>query len=106
MDTKSATQMANLYGLKSSVAFNKLLVKCGLLIATNKGYVLAENLRALGLTTTVEASYFLPNGIRATKKKSAWTEKGQQFVHKRLSRIGIIPVSEQRDLFGEPINVD
>lgn len=100
METKSAKQMANLYGLKSSVAFNKLLVKCGLLITTNKGYVLAENLRALGLTATVEASYFLHNGIRATKKRSAWTEKGQQFIHKRLSRIGIVPTSEQRDLFG------
>ena len=103
METKNATQMANLYGLKSSVAFNKLLVKCGLLIATDKGYVLAENLRELGLTTTVEASYFLPNGIRATKKRSAWTEKGQQFIHKHLSRIGIIPVSEQRDLFVESL---
>lgn len=91
--------MADLYGMKSSVAFNKLLVSCGLLIHTAKGFVLAEALRELGLTAAVEVPYFLPNGIRASKKKSVWTEKGQQYIHKRLARIGIVPASEQRDLF-------
>lgn len=100
MDTKSATQMASLYGMKSSVAFNKILVKCGLLVHTNKGYCLADSLKNLGLVAVIDYPFFLPNGIKATKKKSAWTEKGQQYIHKHLSRIGIVPVSEQRDIFG------
>jgi hypothetical protein len=103
METKNATQMARLYGLKSSVAFNKLLVKCGVLVSTNKGYVLADSLRDQELTAVVESSYFLPNGIRATKKKSAWNEKGQKYIHQRLSRIGIVPTSEQNDLFGNTL---
>lgn len=100
MNTKSATQMADLYGLKSSVAFNKLLVKCGLLIATAKGYCLASGLKGLGLVAIIDVPYFLPNGIRASKKKAVWTVEGQQYIHERLARIGIVPVSEQRDLFG------
>lgn len=100
MATKNATQMAKLYGLKSSVAFNNLLVKCGLLIHTVKGYVLADSLRNQQLTDVAESPFFLPNGIKATKKKSVWTEKGQQYIYQRLSRIGIVPTSEQNDLFG------
>lgn len=100
MATKNATQMASLYGMKSSVAFNKILVKCGLLVHTNKGYCLADSLKNLGLVAVIDYPFFLPNGIKATKKKSAWTEKGQQYIHKHLSRIGIVPTSEQNDLFG------
>ena len=103
METKSATQMAKLYGMKSSVAFNKILVNCGLLIKTAKGYCLANGLKNLGLVTVIDASYFLPNGIKATKKKAVWTEKGQEYIHKHLSRIGIVPVSEHRDLFVETL---
>lgn len=91
--------MARIYGLKSSVAFNKLLVKCGVLTDTNKGYVLAESLRGQGYTTVINKPYFLPNGIRATKKRSAWTESGQQFIRQRLGRNGIVPVSEQQNIF-------
>ena len=100
MSTKSATQMADLYGMKSSIAFNKLLVNCGMLIQTVKGYVLADSLKDLGLTAVAESTFFLPNGVKASKKKSVWTEKGQQYIHSQLARIGIVPVSEQRDLFG------
>lgn len=100
MATMSATQMADLYGMKSSVSFNKLLVNCGMLIRTDAGYCLANGLKDLGLVVIIDAPYFLPNGIRATKKKAVWTEKGQQYIHRRLRRIGIVPASEQTDLFG------
>lgn len=100
MNTMTATQMATAYGLKSSIAFNKLLTKCGLLTATEKGYVLADSLRGQGYITVIEVGYFLPNGIRATKKKAVWTEKGQQFIRERLGRIGIFPANEQTDIFG------
>lgn len=99
MNTKSATQMATVYGLPSSQAFNKLLEKCGLLARTDKGFVLSDRLRGQGYTVVVEAPYFLPSGIRATKKKSVWTETGQQYIHQRLARLGIVPVSEQTNLF-------
>lgn len=99
METKTATQMATLYGLKSSVAFNKLLVKCGVLLHTDKGYVLAEHLRDRGLTVVINAPFFLPSGIRAFKKKSVWNETGQQFVHDILAHHGILPVSERTSLF-------
>lgn len=99
MAIMSATQMANLYGMKSSVAFNKLLVNCGLLIHTSAGYCLANDLKDQGMVAVIDAPYFLPNGIKATKKKAVWTEKGQEYIHQRLGRIGIVPASEQRDLF-------
>ena len=99
MNTKTATQMAAIYGLKSSVAFNKMLVKCGILNYTDKGYVLSQPMRGRGFTTVVEAPYFLPNGLRITKKKSVWTESGQHFIHQHLGRIGIVPVSEQTNMF-------
>ena len=99
METASATQMATAYGLKSSIAFNKLLTKCGLLTATEKGYVLADSLRGQGYITVVEVGYFLPNGFRATKKKAVWTEKGQHFIRERLGRIGIVPTTEQTNIF-------
>ena len=100
MNTKSATQMASLYGLKSSIAFNKLLVNCGLLIHTNAGYCLADSLKNLGLVAIIDVPFFLPSGIKASKKKAVWTEKGQQYIRQRLGRIGIVPTSEQTDLFG------
>lgn len=99
MATKSATQMANLYGMKSSVAFNKVLVNCGLLVDTNAGYCLADSLKNLGLVAVIDYSYFLPNGIKATKKKAVWTEKGQEYIRQRLGRIGIVPTTDQLDLF-------
>lgn len=99
MENKTATQMATVYGLKSSTAFNKMMAKCGVLQDTVKGYVLAEALRGQGLTAVIEVGYFLPNGFRATKKKSVWTEKGQQYIRQRLGRIGIIPADEQTDMF-------
>ena len=99
MDIMTATQMATIYGLKSSVAFNKLLVKCGLLVHTNKGYVLSKPMRGWGFTTVIEVPYFLPNGFKATKKKCVWTESGQHFIRQHLSRHGITPVSEQLNLF-------
>ena len=95
----TATQMAKAYGLKSPQAFNKLMVKCRVLVDTVKGYVLAEAFRGQGYSAVIDHPYFLPNGIRATKKKAVWTEKGQQFVRARLARIGIIPVNEQTDIF-------
>lgn len=99
MNTMTATQMARLYGLKSSIAFNKLMVKCGILKDTSKGYVLAEELRDRGLVTAIDTSFFLPNGIKATRKRAVWTDEGQQFIHHRLARIGIVPTDEQTSLF-------
>lgn len=99
MEPKTATQMAAIYGLKSSVAFNKMLEKCGLLTKTAKGYVLSKPMQGWGFTTVVEVSYFLPSGIRAKKKRSAWTESGQHFIRQHLGRIGIVPANEQTDMF-------
>lgn len=99
MDTKSATQMAAVYGLKSPQAFNKLLAKCGLLQQTGKGYCLSEALRGQGYVAVINAPYFLPNGIKAFKKKSVWTEAGQQYIRHTLLHHGISPVTEQQSLF-------
>ncbi len=99
MENRTAAQMAKLYGLKSSIAFNKLLVRCGLLEHNDKGYVLAEHLRGNGLTIVINSPFFLPSGIKAFKKRSVWTDAGQTFVYKTLSRIGIRPISELSDLF-------
>lgn len=99
----SATQMAEVYGLKSAVAFNKLMVKCGILQVGAKGYVIAEKMRAKAEASTwmkpIEKPYFLPNGIRATKKVAAWTEAGQGMIRSVLLHHGIVPVAEQVSLF-------
>ena len=100
MTYKSATQMAKDYGMKSPVAFNKVLEKCGVLVYTNKGYCLADDLHGRGLAAVIDVPYFLPNGLRVSKKKAVWTEQGQRYLHQRLSRLGIVPTSEKRDLFG------
>lgn len=99
MTTKNATQMAEAYGLKSPIAFNKLMVKCGVLQHTDKGYVLSEEFRGLGLIDVIDYPYWLPNGIKATKKKAVWNEEGQAFVRGVLAHHGIVPVSEQTSLF-------
>ena len=80
-------------------SFNKLLARCGILVDTAKGYVLAENLRGQGYATVINAWFFLPSGNKASKKKSVWTEVGQQFIHTRLARLGILPTDEQANLF-------
>ena len=95
----TASQMAKAYGLKSSTAFNKLLTECKVLRLTNKGFILDESLQGKGYTTVISQPFFLPSGIRATKKRSAWTPEGQLFVRQRLGRIGIVPVSEQPSIF-------
>lgn len=100
MATMTSTQMATVYGLKSGIAFNKMLVRCGLMVHTNKGYQLSSPMRGWGFATVIEQPYFLPNGFRATKKKAAWTESGQHFIRQHLGRIGIIPANEQTDIFG------
>lgn len=99
MTTMTATQMATVYGLKSPQAFNKLMEKCGVLVKNDNGYFLTEHLHGCGYTAVIDQPYFLPNGIRTTKKKAVWTEKGQQFVRARLGRFGITPVNEHTDIF-------
>lgn len=99
METMSATQMANAYGLKSSIAFNKLMVKCGVLINAGNGYTLAEALRGRGFVAVIDTHFFLPSGIKATKKKAVWTKAGQEYIKKILFHHGIVPVDEQKDLF-------
>ena len=99
MQTMTSTQMAALYGLKSSFAFNKLMVRCGILVHTTTGYVLAEALRGQGYVTTVTSWFFLPSGIKASKKKAAWTGKGRLLIQRHLRRLGIVPPSEQATLF-------
>lgn len=99
MDTKTSTQMASIYGLKSSTAFNKLLTQCKVLRHTSKGYILDDSLQGQGYATVINAWFFLPSGVKASKKKAVWTEKGQQFIHNRLARLGILPTDEKRDLF-------
>lgn len=104
MNYKSATQMAKDYGMKSSVAFNKVLVKCGVLVSTDKGYCLADGLHGRGLAAVIDVPYFLPNGLRASRKKAVWTEAGQAYLRQRLMRLGIVPTSERTDLFGLTTN--
>ena len=99
MQTMTASQMAELYGMKSSTAFNKLLTECKVLRRTDKGFVLDESLRGKGYSIVISQPYFLPSGIRATKKRSAWTPEGQSFIRRRLGRIGIFPAGEERDIF-------
>lgn len=99
MQTMTASQMAQLYGLKSSTAFNKLLTECRVLRRTDKGFILDESLQNKGYATVICQPYFLPSGIRANRKRSAWTPKGQLFIRQRLGRIGIFPAGENRDLF-------
>ena len=91
--------MAKLYGMKSSTAFNKVLMECKVLRRTNDGFILDDSLQDKGYTTVICQPYFLPSGIRATKKRSAWTPEGQLFIRQRLARIGIVPPSEQPGLF-------
>lgn len=91
--------MAGIYGMKSSVAFNKVLEKCGVVTNTRDGYVLSASLRGQGYITVIDYHYFLPNGIRVKKKKAVWTEKGQAYLRERLGRIGIVPTGEQAGLF-------
>ena len=92
--------MATAYGMKSSVAFNKILVKCGILKKCAGGsYSLSEDYHSQGLSAVIEVPYFLPNGIKAFKKKSVWTEKGQDCIRKKFTRLGICLKSEQIDLF-------
>lgn len=99
METMTSAQMARLYGLKSSVAFNKLMCQCGILVDTNEGYVLSEKLRGQGYVTTVTSWFFLPSGIKASKKRAAWTGKGRLFIQRHLHRLGIVPPEEQPTLF-------
>lgn len=95
----TASQMAQLYGLRSSIAFNKLLAQCKVLRHTDKGFILDDSLQGKGYATVISQPYFLPSGIRATKKRSAWTPEGQLFIRQRLGRIGILPAGEEKDIF-------
>ena len=97
--TMTASQMAQLYGMKSSTAFNKLLTECKVLRRTNDGFILDESLHGKGYATVISQPYFLPSGIRATKKRSAWTPEGQLFIRQRLGRIGIYPAAEEKGIF-------
>ena len=99
METMTSKQMADLYGLKSSTAFNNLMKRCGILLRTEKGYVLAPRFRNQGYDTAVTEWFFLPNGFKASKKRAAWTPKGRLFIQRHLYRLGIMPPAEQRNLF-------
>ena len=95
----TATQLAQHYGLTSSIAINKLLEKCGIVKNTDNGYVLSPDLRGRGYISVIEVPFFLPSGFRAKRKQAVWTQAGIAMVHHALVRFGIVPVSEQKDLF-------
>ena len=101
METMTSKQMAELYGLKSSTAFNNLMKRCGILHHTDKGYVLAPALRNQGFDTAITEWFYLPNGFKASKKRAAWTPKGRLFIQRHLHRLGIMPPAEQTSLFAQ-----
>lgn len=96
-DKMTATQIAFDYGM-SAAAFNKLLSSFKIQRKVNGQWILYRQYMGKGYTKTETFPITHKDGRRGTTTNTVWTQKGREFLYRKLKKNGYLPLVEQDDL--------
>jgi prophage antirepressor-like protein len=100
-DKMTATQIAFDYGM-GAPTFNKLLAHLKIQRKVNGQWVLYRQYMAKGYTKTETFPITHKNGKRGTTMHTVWTQKGREFLYRKLKQADVLPLVEQEDFTGVP----
>ena len=97
--TVTITQIAQDYGM-SAKKFNQILCDFRIQHKVNKQWILyADNINK-GYVQSKPTNIPLANGTEKVVYNTEWTQKGRIFLYEKLKQAGILPMIENKDLFG------
>lgn len=96
-DKMATTQIAFDYGM-GAPTFNKLLASLKIQRKVNGQWILYRQYMGKGYTKTETFPITHRDGRRGTTTNTVWTQKGREFLYRKLKKNGYLPLVEQDDL--------
>ncbi|MDG6113787.1 phage antirepressor [Lactococcus formosensis] len=96
-DKMTTTQIAFDYGM-GAPTFNKLLASLKIQRKVNGQWILYRQYMGKGYTKTETFPITHRDGRRGTTTNTVWTQKGREFLYRKLKKNGYLPLVEQDDL--------
>ena len=96
-DKMTTTQIAFDYGM-GAPTFNKLLASLKIQRKVNGQWILYRQYMGKGYTKTETFPITHKDGRRGTTTNTVWTQKGREFLYRKLKKNGYLPLVEQDDL--------
>lgn len=96
-DKMTTTQIAFDYGM-GAPTFNKLLAGLKIQRKVNGQWILYRPYMGKGYTKTETFPITHRDGRRGTTTNTVWTQKGREFLYRKLKKNGYLPLVEQDDL--------
>lgn len=96
-DKMTTTQIAFDYGM-GAPTFNKLLASLKLQRKVNGQWILYRQYMGKGYTKTETFPITHRDGRRGTTTNTVWTQKGREFLYRKLKKNSYLPLVEQDDL--------
>ncbi len=96
-DKMTTTQIAFDYGM-GAPTFNKLLASLKIQRKVNGQWILYRQYMCKGYTKTETFPITHRDGRRGTTTNTVWTQKGREFLYRKLKKNGHLPLVEQDDL--------
>lgn len=96
-DKMTTTQIAFDYGM-GAPTFNKLLASLKIQRKVNGQWILYRQYMGKGYTKTETFPITHKDGRRGTTTNTVWTQKGREFLYRKLKKNGHLPLVEQDDL--------
>ncbi|MFK4897356.1 phage antirepressor [Lactococcus petauri] len=90
-------QIAQDYGM-SAVKFNQILNKLRIQYKQNNQWLLYSRYQGKGYIRSRTFNYIGNDNKQHTRINTCWTQKGQEFLYRKLKKAGYLPVVEQDDL--------
>lgn len=87
-------QIAQDYGM-SAVKFNQILNKLRIQYKQNNQWILYSKFQGKGYIKSRTFNYVGNDGKQHTRINTCWTQKGREFLYRKLKKAGYLPVVEQ-----------
>lgn len=87
-------QIAQDYGI-SAVKFNQILNKLRIQYKQNNQWILYSKYQGKGYIKSRTFNYFGSDKKQHTRINTCWTQKGREFLYRKLKKAGYLPVVEQ-----------
>lgn len=87
-------QIAQDYGV-SAVKFNQILNKLRIQYKQNNQWILYSKYQGKGYIKSRTFNYVGNDGKQHTRINTCWTQKGREFLYRKLKKAGYLPVVEQ-----------
>ncbi|WP_252899685.1 phage antirepressor KilAC domain-containing protein [Lactococcus fujiensis] len=97
-DDVLVTQIAQDYGI-GSPTFNKLLANLRIQRKVNNQWILYSKYQAKGYIKSRTHSFVDSKGNTRTNITTTWTQRGREFLYRKLKKAGYLPEIEKLSVF-------